>query len=41
MIETGTGYVTQQEIINYVIVAGVAYWSYQRAIMAVKDAKIV
>lgn len=39
MIETGRGFVTSQEVFNYVIVGSVAYWSYMRSIKALKASK--
>ncbi len=40
MIETGVGFVTTEEIFNYVIVAGIAYLSWVQGITSLKDPKI-
>lgn len=40
MIETGRGFVTMEEMSNYLIAASVAYWSYIRGIRRVKELKI-
>lgn len=39
MIETGRGFVTMEEMSNYMIAASVAYWSYNRGIRRVKELK--
>jgi hypothetical protein len=39
MIESGTGYVSIEEIVNYLIVGSIAYLSWNRAINSLKDPK--
>lgn len=41
MIETGTGFVTPEEIINYLISGSVAYFAWYRAAQALKSSKIL
>ena len=41
MIETGVGFVTTEEIFNYLIVAGIAYSSWAHGIRSIKESKIV
>ena len=40
MIETGIGFVTTEEIFNYVIVAGIAYFSWVQGIKSLKEPKV-
>jgi len=40
MIETGVGFVTTEEIFNYLIVAGIAYFSWVRGTTSLKESKI-
>ena len=40
MIETGVGFVTTEEIFNYLIVAGIAYFSWVRGVTSLKESKI-
>lgn len=40
MIETGRGFVTIEEVTNYMIVGGIAYFSYISGIKLLKDSKI-
>ena len=40
MLETGAGFVTTEEVFNYLIVGGIAYLSYIRGIKALKVSKI-
>ena len=41
MIETGVGFVTAEEIFNYLLVAGIAYFSWTHGISLLKEPKIV
>lgn len=40
MIETGVGFVTTEEIFNYLIVGGIAYFSWAQGVKALKGSKI-
>lgn len=40
MIEMGTGFVTHEEIVNYLISGGVAYFAWYRAVKGLKSSKI-
>jgi len=40
MIDTGIGWVTLEEVLNYVMVGGIAYWSWYRGSKLLKDSKI-
>ena len=40
MLETGAGFVTTEEVFNYLIVGGIAYLSYIQGIKALKVSKI-
>ena len=40
MIETGVGFVTTQEIFNYLIVGGIAYFSWAHGIKTLKEPKV-
>ena len=40
MIETGTGFVTTEEIFNYLIVGGIAYFSWAHGVKVLKGSKI-
>lgn len=40
MIESGTGFVRFEEIVNYLIVGSIAYLSWARGIKSLKDPKI-
>ena len=40
MIETGVGFVTTEEIFNYLIVGGIAYFSWVQGLKALKGSKI-
>ena len=40
MIETGVGFVTTEEIFNYLIVAGIVYFSWVRGTTSLKESKI-
>lgn len=39
MIETGAGFVTTEEIFNYMIVGGIAYLAYIRSFKSLKESK--
>jgi hypothetical protein len=41
MIDTGRGFVTTEEIFNYLIVGGIAYLTWTKAIMSLKASKIL
>lgn len=40
MIDTGIGWVTIEEVLNYVIVGGIAYLSWHRGLKLLKESKI-
>ena len=40
MIETGVGFVTSEEVFNYLIVGGIAYFSWAQGIKSLKEPKI-
>ena len=40
MIETGTGFVTTEEVFNYLIVGGIAYFSWIQGVQTLKETKI-
>ena len=40
MIETGVGFVTTEEIFNYLIVGGIAYFSWAQGVKSLKEPKI-
>jgi len=40
MIETGAGFVTVEEVFNYMIVGGIAYLSYVQGVKSLKEPKI-
>jgi hypothetical protein len=40
MIETGVGFVTTEELVNYLIVGGIAYFSWAQGIKSLKESKI-
>lgn len=40
MIATGAGFVTTKEVFNYLIVGGIAYFSWTRGVKSLKDPKI-
>ena len=40
MIETGVGFVTTEEIFNYLIVGGIAYFSWAQGIRSLKEPKV-
>ena len=40
MIETGVGFVTTEEVFNYLIVGGIAYFSWAQGIKSLKEPKI-
>ena len=40
MIETGVGFVTTEEIFNYLIVGGIAYFSWAQGVKSLKELKI-
>lgn len=40
MIDSGSGFVSVEEIFNYLIVGGIAYLSWARSIKSLKDSKI-
>lgn len=40
MIETGVGFVTTEEIFNYLIVGGIAYFSWVHGIKSLKEPKV-
>ena len=39
MIETGVGFVTTEELVNYLIVGGIAYFSWVQGIKSLKESK--
>jgi hypothetical protein len=40
MIETGVGFVTTEEVFNYLIVGGIAYFFWGRSVKSLKESKI-
>ena len=40
MVEMGTGFVTHEEIVNYLISGSVAYFAWYRAVQGLKSSKI-
>ena len=40
MIETGVGFVTTEEIFNYLIVGGIAYFSWAQGVKSLKGPKV-
>lgn len=40
MIETGVGFVTTEEVFNYLIVGGIAYFSWAQGIKSLKEPKV-
>lgn len=40
MIETGRGFVSLEELVNYLIVGGIAYYAYLASMQSLKESKI-